>query len=273
MSGTPSLGTPNHQPVATANLRCVGCGHLLRSLRVTGRCPECGLEVTASLHGDPLAERPAQWLGPVRAGVALLAIVTPLAWEPLIWPFVAWACWLVTTQGPRVDNRPARLALSVWLLLAPLVLLRAWTILRRGTVSFWLETSDEWLIAGAGVTALIIAISVSSVLRAQGSRLIRRLRGLLLAIAGGGAVALVAGVAIRASGSRDFESVGILAAGIGAVCGIGALLLAWFATLFALLRINAAHAAAAANERIPRAWQTMEPGWSAVDRGRDAPTD
>lgn len=43
------------------SLPCVGCGYNLKTLAVSGRCPECGLgvELTISLGGELVATRPA----------------------------------------------------------------------------------------------------------------------------------------------------------------------------------------------------------------------
>ncbi len=79
-------------------LLCIGCGYDLRSLPVEGACPECGVVIIRSLHGDRLAAADPAWLRRVVMGQRLLTygvmlltaaviayLLVALGWVALRW--------------------------------------------------------------------------------------------------------------------------------------------------------------------------------------------
>ncbi len=58
---------------------CVDCGYNLRGLKRDGRCPECGVEVAASLVGHELHAASLPWLRTVRRGFVELRAAIVLA--------------------------------------------------------------------------------------------------------------------------------------------------------------------------------------------------
>jgi hypothetical protein len=54
-----------------SDIRCRHCDYNLRTLLVSGKCPECGRSVADS---EPLYHRPLAWLRRLRWGVALLVL-------------------------------------------------------------------------------------------------------------------------------------------------------------------------------------------------------
>jgi hypothetical protein len=60
------------QALIAEDTACVICGYNLRSLKVAGRCPECGSPVDRSIHGDLLRYADAEWLGKLLLGIRLM---------------------------------------------------------------------------------------------------------------------------------------------------------------------------------------------------------
>ena len=54
------------------DISCVICGYDLRGLSAQTRCPECGVEVRRSLHGDLLEYADLRWLLSVQRGTSLI---------------------------------------------------------------------------------------------------------------------------------------------------------------------------------------------------------
>ncbi len=67
-----------HSCVA-ANTLCKRCGYNLRTLTAEGRCPECGLEVAATLAQRYLRDADAGWLRRLSVGSALVLLGVTLA--------------------------------------------------------------------------------------------------------------------------------------------------------------------------------------------------
>lgn len=62
---------PLARPILEQDILCIGCGYNLRGLDAAGRCPECGLAISDSTHGDLLAFADARWLGKLKLGTSL----------------------------------------------------------------------------------------------------------------------------------------------------------------------------------------------------------
>jgi len=58
---------------------CVDCGYNLRGLKPDGRCPECGVEVAASLVGHELHAASLPWLRTVRRGFGQMKLAILLS--------------------------------------------------------------------------------------------------------------------------------------------------------------------------------------------------
>jgi hypothetical protein len=58
----------------SADRLCVRCGYNLRSLRRTGRCPECNTPIARSLRTRMLAESNPAWLRAMRDGAIIYAV-------------------------------------------------------------------------------------------------------------------------------------------------------------------------------------------------------
>lgn len=54
------------------DVACVGCGYNLRGLEPGGVCPECGLDISRSLHGDQLVYSSGEYLNSLCRGVKLI---------------------------------------------------------------------------------------------------------------------------------------------------------------------------------------------------------
>ena len=66
-------------------LRCVGCGYLLRGLDVDARCPECGQTVRNAIAAQTLASWPSEWLRRLRFALRLLTIGIVIGWLVVFW--------------------------------------------------------------------------------------------------------------------------------------------------------------------------------------------
>ena len=121
---------------------CRRCGYNLRSLRESGKCPECATPVALSLRDDLLKFADPKWMRMVALGASLvgfaivgclvavvvlmviLAAGIPLAWPVfLIWPpagaVMLVGQWLVTRRDPSapLDTGKATTGLMVRVLL------------------------------------------------------------------------------------------------------------------------------------------------------------
>jgi len=100
------------RPVAGApielDIPCVGCGYDLRGLQSDGRCPECGLSIERSLHGDWLGVADRDWIDTVRLGIAL--------GMPYLLVYLAFL--LVGGKDASITEAPMRasMLLALWLL-------------------------------------------------------------------------------------------------------------------------------------------------------------
>lgn len=60
-------------PVVTKDALCFACGYSLSGLGAEGKCPECGIDIQRSLHGDRLAFADPSWLRRITRGQAILS--------------------------------------------------------------------------------------------------------------------------------------------------------------------------------------------------------
>ena len=83
-----SQPSPDDPAIVTADTPCRKCQYNLRSLRLVGRCPECGTPVGLSIKGDFLCYSDPDWLQSLRLGVnctlgaVAVAIVAEFINEP-----------------------------------------------------------------------------------------------------------------------------------------------------------------------------------------------
>lgn len=66
--------------VIQADLQCRRCGYNLRGLHHEGRCPECGIAIGLSCHGDLLRFADPQWLEKLARGAKLIIWGVIIAW-------------------------------------------------------------------------------------------------------------------------------------------------------------------------------------------------
>ncbi|HNQ22247.1 MAG TPA: hypothetical protein PKK06_04050 [Phycisphaerae bacterium] len=64
--------SPDVAGLIAIDLPCRGCGYNLRGLLPTGRCPECGVPISASCHDDLLCYGPPTWLATLQRGAWLI---------------------------------------------------------------------------------------------------------------------------------------------------------------------------------------------------------
>ncbi len=66
------------------DLPCISCGYNLRSLPMSGRCPECNSAIESALHHGWLMFADPQWLRRLRSGVtfALWAVLVSQHLQP-----------------------------------------------------------------------------------------------------------------------------------------------------------------------------------------------
>ncbi|MEM6333353.1 MAG: hypothetical protein AAF823_08465 [Planctomycetota bacterium] len=230
MQATPaSIATPPH---AASPLRCLNCRYDLRAHpAATGDpadapspdCPECGCPVAVSRRLDPLADAPRAHRRRLALGATLLVVSVAIA-LPLILPglvLAVAAVWLLTAAEPRRfeparDRTPrlyARLGLPLGVATGATLAIGTLVALLRSDLrlSGNLTAIDAALLAAGAVTVTaLLALfrhlthaaerlgqpgpTTSADADALAPRLRRLHRHWLLAIAGIGAVALVAGV-------------------------------------------------------------------------------
>ena len=145
------------QPVTVAevarvgiDLPCISCGYNLRSLPMSGRCPECNSSIESALHHGWLMFADPQWLRRLRSGVTLIlwtllasvicyvgmiiiviAFFVPSGGPPELWfiqvPMIVvglglWAAWLISVirltspePGGRAGGGIRRGTLAKWI--------------------------------------------------------------------------------------------------------------------------------------------------------------
>ena len=119
-------------PVLDSHVACARCSYDLAGMHVLGRCPECGLEIVATLaaSSDPEASQLAEPVRPVAASSAILALAAA--------PFLALvvqgsgpAMRLLDAWAGRGASPPAQVERPSWLV-SGVVLLAAAMIAAHG---------------------------------------------------------------------------------------------------------------------------------------------
>lgn len=109
--------TPKHnQPDdirITAEIPCVGCGHLLVGQFPTGVCPECAQPVRWSMYGSSLSAADGDWLRKRLFGATLAIAALPWVWIPFAWIAIIIGVWAITTPNPA---RQGRDRVGIWFL-------------------------------------------------------------------------------------------------------------------------------------------------------------
>lgn len=96
------------------DVRCVMCGHNLRSRRVTEECTECGHPVTWTFCGNPLNVADPQWIRSLRIGTAVVCLVPIWLWHPVGWLVLGYGAWRLTALEPGQHGRLERLFLHAF---------------------------------------------------------------------------------------------------------------------------------------------------------------
>jgi hypothetical protein len=148
---------------------CVDCGYNLRSLKTDGRCPECGVEVAASLVGHELHAASLPWLRTVRRGFVQLraAIVLALLVGLLVILPQALLATLgfvrATTVEPRVAYRGEGYWPRHWARVLALTALLLWLALElHKTVLLKSSWSDYVVIYVPLVLAVLAPLAVAA---------------------------------------------------------------------------------------------------------------
>jgi len=68
----PVGGSPKIPDLSNTDVACVGCGYNLRGLEPGGKCPECGLDISRSLHGDRLVYSGSAYLAALCRGIRII---------------------------------------------------------------------------------------------------------------------------------------------------------------------------------------------------------
>ncbi|KAA0216761.1 MAG: hypothetical protein DYG94_06145 [Leptolyngbya sp. PLA3] len=117
---TPARALTATRPEAVpTGVPCRACEYELGGLFSDGNCPECGLPIQASIHGDTLALAAPAWLARVESG-AWIIVWTTLSWLGLV---IAGRVGITLfTQGAASPTaelvlKVALAGLSVWFLL------------------------------------------------------------------------------------------------------------------------------------------------------------
>lgn len=66
--------SPKITDLSNTDVACVGCGYNLRGLEPGGKCPECGLDISRSLHGDQLVYSSGEYLAALCRGIRLIFV-------------------------------------------------------------------------------------------------------------------------------------------------------------------------------------------------------
>jgi ribosomal protein L37E len=158
------------------DLLCGRCGYNLRTLKVDGKCPECGVPVARTFRGDSWREADARWRADVSIGIAAITFAVTV--------FVA--VQVVMGQGYRIDQYlPITSNVSAGLLLMGIIMMtraepealkleRPWSrrrILRWGSInvialfatSRWWGAQDALFLPGHNTVKTISLLVVVAV--------------------------------------------------------------------------------------------------------------
>lgn len=233
------------------DMTCFGCGYNLRTLAVSGDCPECGHPIALTLAQYTGLPDPA-WLRRVRWGVDLIlasvvlfvlvymAILNIHSW---LYPLVEWivlACfpilllyglWLVTSPDPKVpiDDRPRRALwtarIVIFLLAAGWLSLCIYRLNPLGLLrieAYMLMRAALFLIGGVGMFALgfcLRAVCRRISMKPKEMRLVLHSKIL-------GALLLLCGLLLLLNNVTHIDlPAALLATCLLAILGIGALLM------------------------------------------------
>jgi hypothetical protein len=211
------------QGAIAIDLTCLQCGYNLRGLDPTGRCPECGADITLSTRGDLLRFANPDWLRRVKLGadlmlatillslalgfgVGCLTAMLPSVTARILAVLVALASgicrltavYLITTQEPRISLtereitwRRALRALAVMSFVATIVLtaeiVRHIPVLfQLGSVVFALAT--PFITYGYFAYAETFAVRIPNPKLARSSRIVKWGLSAIQAFQGVGAV-------------------------------------------------------------------------------------
>jgi predicted amidophosphoribosyltransferase len=72
--------------VVAVDLACTGCGYNLRTLKLSGTCPECGRPVAQALSGYYLHSAPTESVRALGHHAESLATSLGIGWR-------VWQCW------------------------------------------------------------------------------------------------------------------------------------------------------------------------------------
>lgn len=235
----------NDQSIVDAHLNCADCGYDLHGLSRKGKCPECGLDVSATIER---LRHDKAWLVSARAGVlALIFAYSVLITTIILLPFLPLGlCFFIFLQlGASVELEPRIAASETRLMHFPARIIG--TAMVCYVIALLLLFASTELAIGMLVLAILIhlagAVSTwSAFIRRVGPILppesLRLARGTLLlhyVSAGAGAVVVVSLPLLELLGTPAtadwIAGVGILLAGL-------LMLLTVFIALFPLQRAN-----------------------------------
>ena len=198
----------SQQPVTVAevarvgiDLPCIGCGYNLRSLPMSGRCPECNSAIESALHHGWLMFADPQWLKRLRGGVTLI-LWTLLA---IVLSYIGYVATLIVIMMPG-GIITSNLAVQVPFLTIGLGIAIAWLVsafkltapepsgatadpLRRGLLSKLAATMSAMPIVLIILVVCRIALWTTDFFGFYEYESVRRLLGI-----GGYAASLVGGV-------------------------------------------------------------------------------
>ncbi len=149
----------------TIDRDCVGCGYNVRGLDHDGQCPECGMAVARSVHGDELRFADPQWLAVVCGGLRWIRITLASA---LIAFLLLMVGSTVTTLIPAasVDSFStfslivAVIGLLISLVLPVTLAWGVWRLCRQEPKQLSREPSLSWRNVTRFVTPVAIALCV-----------------------------------------------------------------------------------------------------------------
>lgn len=129
--------------VITGDLPCASCGYNLRTLAVSGRCPECGEPVATSFTSQGFRFRNPMTPSRVRNGIAVIIVAVLLATVVnLVYMGAIYLVWVVTGRLPSILLRIAVPATAHALVAIPVLtligaVLMTWPFGRRGDRFLW----------------------------------------------------------------------------------------------------------------------------------------